>query len=180
MKNSNFVHLHSHTHFSLLRALPTIDELVEGAKEKGYDAVAMTDLGSMYGAIQFYKKCKEEDMKPIIGFEAFVAPDSRFNKEYSEGETPYYHLILLAENFEGYQNLMKLSSKGHLEGLYREIPRIDNELMREFSDNIIALSGPIEGEVPSLLAEDKQEQAKKTALEYQEIFGEDNFFLACT
>jgi len=177
MKNSNFVHLHSHTHFSLLRALPTIDELVEGAKEKGYDAVAMTDLGSMYGAIQFYKKCKEEDMKPIIGFEAFVAPDSRFNKEYSEGETPYHHLILLAENFEGYQNLMKLSSKGHLEGLYREIPRIDNELMREFSDNIIALSGPIEGEVPSLLAEDKQEQAKEAALEYQEIFGEDNFFL---
>lgn len=177
MEKTDFVHLHSHSHYSLLRALPTIDELVEGAKEKGYDAVTLTDLGSMYGAIEFYKKCQQEDMKPIIGFEAFVAPDSRHNQEYSEGEPPHHQMILLAENFAGYQNLMKLSSKGHLEGLYREKPRVDKGLLREFSDNIIALSGPIEGEVPSLLDDDKYDEAKEAALEYQEIFGEDNFYL---
>jgi DNA polymerase-3 subunit alpha len=177
MDNNDFVHLHSHSHYSLLRSLPTVGELVEGAKEKGYDTVSLTDFGSLYGAIEFYKKCKEENMKPIIGFEAFVAPDSRYNEDYSENETTYYHLVLLAENFDGYQNLMKLSSTGHLEGRYKEIPRIDKDLLREYSDNLIALSGPIEGEVSALLNEDKKEQAKEAALEYQEIFGKDNFYL---
>ena len=177
MDKKDFVHLHVHSHFSLLRALPDVEELVKGTKEKGYDCATLTDFGSLYGAIKFYKACMKEDMKPIIGFETFVAPDSRHNQDYSESDPAHHNLVLLAENYQGYRNLMKLSSKGFLEGMYKEKPRIDKELLREYSDNIIALSGPIEGEVSYYLNRDEKEKAKEAAEEYNEIFGEDNFYL---
>ncbi|MBD3311608.1 MAG: DNA polymerase III subunit alpha [Candidatus Magasanikbacteria bacterium] len=173
---SDFVHLHIHSHYSLLDGLTKIKPLVKGVKAKGYKAVALTDSGSMYGAIEFYKACMAEEMKPIIGFEAYVAPRSRHDKDL-EKDKELYHLVLLAENYKGYKNLMKLSSLGHLEGFFNDKPRIDKELLKEYGKNIIALSGCIKGEVPTLLKEGKDDQAKKAALEYKEIFGEDNFYL---
>lgn len=173
---SNFTHLHVHSHYSLLDGLPKIKPLVKAVKERGFKALALTDSGSMYGAIEFYQACLKEEIKPIIGFEAFVAPRSRHDKDLQQ-DKEIYHLVLLAENYEGYRNLMKLSSLGHLEGFFNDKPRIDKELLKQYGKNIIALSGCIQGEVPSLLKNGKDEEAKKVALEYKEIFGQDNFYL---
>ncbi|PIR77459.1 MAG: DNA polymerase III subunit alpha, partial [Candidatus Magasanikbacteria bacterium CG10_big_fil_rev_8_21_14_0_10_38_6] len=173
---SDFVHLHVHSDLSLLNGLTQIKTLVKTAKKRGFSAISLTDYGSMYGAIKFYQSCLAEEIKPIIGFEAFVAPRTRHDKESGKDDTPY-NLILLAENYDGYRNLMKLTSIGHLEGFFNEKPRIDKDLLRELGKNIIALSGPINGEIATLLKQSKYEQAKKVALEYNEIFGQDNFYL---
>ncbi|MBU0596953.1 DNA polymerase III subunit alpha [Patescibacteria group bacterium] len=171
-----FIHLHVHSHYSLLSGLTKIKPLVKAAKEGGFNAVALTDYGSMYGAIEFYQTCKKEEIKPIIGFEAYVAPRTRHDKDPAY-DKEYYNLVLLAENYEGYVNLMKLSSLGHLEGFFDGKPRVDKELLEKYSKGVIALSGPIMGEVPSLLKAGKLEDAKKVALEYNDIFGVDNFYL---
>lgn len=172
----DFVHLHVHSHYSLLNGLTKIEPLVQAAKKRGFHAMALTDYGSMYGAVEFYKACLKEKIKPIIGLEAYVAPRSRHDKD-PEKDKKIYHLILLAENFEGYQNLMRLSSLGHLEGFYDEKPRIDKELLRKYAKGIIALSGPIEGEIPQLLKEGKMSEAREAAGEYNKIFKQGNFYL---
>ena len=173
--SKDFVHLHVHTEYSLLDGSAKIKELVHRAKELGMSAVAITDHGSMYGAIDFYKAAKEEGIKPIIGCEVYVAPENRFKKETVNGVN-YYHLVLLAENNEGYQNLIKLVSKGFLEGYYYK-PRIDLELLREYHEGIIAGSACLAGPVSRAILAGNYEKAKDLALEYNEIFGQGNFFL---
>lgn len=134
----SFVHLHNHTHYSLLDGLTNIDDFIAKAKEQGCPALAITDHGVMYGVIEFYKKCKKAGIKPIIGVETYLAPGSRFDKN-TKDDAKNYHLILLAKNNTGYQNLIKLISKAHLEGFYYK-PRIDWELLEEFHEGLIASS----------------------------------------
>ena len=172
----NFTHLHLHTEYSLLDGSGKIRELVLRAKELGMDSLAITDHGVMYGVIDFYKTCIFEDIKPIIGCEIYVAPNSRFDREPGASEDRYYHLVLLAENNIGYQNLMKIVSKGFLEGFYYR-PRVDKEVLCKYSEGIIALSACLGGEVAGNIRRGFYEEAKKAALSYREIFGEDNFFL---
>jgi DNA polymerase-3 subunit alpha len=172
---SKFVHLHNHSHYSLLDALPKVDELVKAAKKKGFTALAITDHGNMYAAIEFYEQCQKEGIKPIIGFEAYIAPESRLDKHVYD-ERPH-HLVLLAQNYAGYKNLMKLASFGFTEG-FHIYPRIDKELLRTHAEGVIALSGCIEGEIPRILFREKNfEKAKKVALEFDQIFGRNNFYL---
>ncbi|MCX6795617.1 MAG: DNA polymerase III subunit alpha [Candidatus Falkowbacteria bacterium] len=170
-----FVHLHNHTHYSLLDGLTKIDELVNLAKEDGAPAVAITDHGVMYGAIEFYQKCKKAGIKPIIGVEAYLAPGSRHDKN-TRADGRSYHLLLLARNNDGYRNLIKLTSLAHLEGFYYK-PRIDWELLQEHHEGLIACSACLGGEIPQLILSDKIEQAKKRILEYQELFGVGNYYL---
>ena len=171
-----FTHLHVHTEYSLLDGASKIKELVHHTKELGMDSIAITDHGVMYGVIDFYKAAKAEGIKPIIGCEVYVAPGSRFDREVGKGENRYYHLVLLAENDQGYHNLMKIVSKGFTEGYYYR-PRIDREVLKEFHEGIIALSACLAGEVATNLRQGFYEEAKKAALEHQEIFGEGNYFL---
>jgi len=154
-----FVHLHTHSHYSLLDGLSRIDPLVERAKELGMGAMAITDHGVLYGAVEFYKKAKKEGIKPILGVEAYVAPRDRFSKESNER---YYHLILLAENETGWKNLIKLVSKAHIEGFYYK-PRVDHELLRQYHDGLIALSACLGGEIDQALLAERFEDAKKIA-----------------
>lgn len=170
---SKFVHLHTHSHYSLLDGLSKIDELVARTKELGMDSIALTDHGALYGAVEFYKKAKKAGIKPILGVETYVAPRDRFSKEYGER---YYHLILLAKNETGWKNLIKLVTKAHLEGFYYR-PRVDKDLLGEHHEGLIALSACLAGEVNRTLLNGKFEEAKKIALEYQEIFGKENYFL---
>ncbi|MGI6684569.1 MAG: DNA polymerase III subunit alpha [Bacillota bacterium] len=170
-----FVHLHCHTEYSLLDGASRIKSLVKRAKELNMPAVAITDHGVMYGAIDFYKEAKREGIKPIIGCEVYVAQRTRFDKEPKKDDSPY-HLVLLAENQEGYRNLSKIVSLGFLEGFYYK-PRVDREILRKYHKGLIALSACLAGEIPQYLIEDRYEQAKSTAIEYQEIFGRDNFYL---
>ncbi|MDD4112559.1 MAG: DNA polymerase III subunit alpha, partial [Herbinix sp.] len=172
----SFTHLHLHTEYSLLDGSGKIRELVLRAKELGMDSLAITDHGVMYGVIDFYKACISEDVKPIIGCEVYVAPNSRFDREAGASEDRYYHLVLLAENNIAYQNLMKIVSKGFLEGFYYK-PRIDKEVLDQHSEGIIALSACLGGEVAANIRRGFYEEAKKAALEYEEIFGQGNFFL---
>ncbi len=176
MYMSDFVHLHVHSHYSLLNGLAKPKALVKAAKKMGFKAFALTDYGSMYGAIEFYQACLDNEIKPIIGFEAYIAPRGMSDKD-PELDKQLYRLILLAENFEGYQNLMKLSSEGHLNGFFNGKPRIDKELLRKRAQGIIALSGPIEGEIPQLIKKGDIAGAQKVIAEYSDIFGKDNFFL---
>ena len=171
-----FTHLHVHTEYSLLDGSSKIKELPRRAKELGMDALAITDHGVMYGVIDFYRECKAIGIKPIIGCEVYVAPGSRFDKEQSPGEDRYYHLVLLAESNKGYDNLMKIVSKGFVDGFYYK-PRVDYEVLREYSEGIICLSACLAGEVQRYLARGMYEEGKAAALRYQEIFGEGNFFL---
>mgnify|MGYP001350269124 FL=1 len=171
-----FTHLHLHTQYSLLDGSGKIHEMVLRAKELGMDSLAITDHGVMYGVIEFYKACLSEDIKPIIGCEVYVAPNSRFDREPGATEDRYHHLVLLAENNIGYQNLMKIVSAGFLEGFYYK-PRIDKEVLRRYSEGIIALSACLGGEVAGNLRRGFYEEAKKAALTYRDIFGENNFFL---
>ncbi|MBP3927919.1 MAG: DNA polymerase III subunit alpha, partial [Clostridium sp.] len=171
-----FTHLHVHTEYSLLDASSKIKELTAQAKKLGMDSLAITDHGVMYGVIDFYRAARENGIKPIIGCEVYVAPGSRFDRETVSGEDRYYHLILLAENNTGYQNLMKIVSKGFVEGFYYK-PRVDYEVLRTYSEGIIALSACLAGEVQRYLARGMYEEACRSALRYQEIFGEGNFFL---
>ncbi len=171
----DFVHLHVHTEYSLLDGSAKIKELVARAKELNMTSVAITDHGAMFGAVEFYKAALEAGVKPIIGCEVYVAPESRFRKETVKGVN-YYHLVLLAENNEGYQNLIKLVSYGFLEGYYYK-PRVDIELLKKYSKGIIASSACLAGPVARAVLAEGYEKAKETAIMYNEIFGDGNFFL---
>ncbi len=172
----NFTHLHLHTEYSLLDGSGKIKEMVARVKELGMDSMAITDHGVMYGVIDFYCACLAEGIRPVIGCEVYVAPGSRFDREANSSDDRYYHLVLLAENNTGYANLMKIVSKGFLEGFYYK-PRVDYEVLEEYSEGIIALSACLGGEIASNLRKGFYEEAKKAALHLREIFGEDNFFL---
>ncbi len=176
-----FTHLHVHTEYSLLDGACKIKELVKKAKDLGMKSLAITDHGNMHGYVDFYKECLKQDIKPIIGNEVYLAPGSRFEHarvKYDDSETygGPAHLVLLAENQEGYQNLLKLSSLGFTEGFYYK-PRVDWELLRKYSEGIIALSACLGGEIPRLILAGNLDGAKKKALDYQEVFGKGNFYL---
>ncbi len=171
-----FTHLHVHTEYSLLDGSNKIKEYVKRVKELGMDSAAITDHGVMYGVIDFYRACREEGINPILGCEVYVAPNSRFDREITGGEDRYYHLVLLAENNKGYENLMKIVSRGHTEGYYYR-PRVDMEVLREFHEGIIALSACLAGEVPRNIIKGLTEEAEKAALKYEECFGKGNYFL---
>ena len=172
----NFTHLHVHTEYSLLDGSNKIKEFVARVRELGMDSAAITDHGVMYGVIDFYREAKAAGINPILGCEVYVAPNSRFDREVGSDEDRYYHLVLLAENNQGYANLMKIVSLGFVEGFYYR-PRVDKELLRQYHEGIIALSACLAGEVPRYLTRGLYEEARQTALEYQEIFGKDNYFL---
>lgn len=174
MSKLDFTHLHVHSHYSLLDGLAKLDGLIGRTAELGMNALALTDHGTLYGAVSFYQKAKEKGIKPIIGMEAYVAPGSRHEK--NQNDARYYHLTLLAKNFAGYQNLVQLSTKGFLEGFYYK-PRVDKELLRQHSDGIIALSGCISGQIPRLLKDGKLDEAGLALDEYISIFGKENFFI---
>ena len=171
-----FTHLHVHTEYSLLDGSNKIREYVKRVKELGMDSAAITDHGVMYGVIDFYKACKEAGIKPVIGCEVYVAPGSRFDREQGAGEDRYYHLILLAENNTGYANIMKIVSRSFTEGYYYK-PRVDEALLREFHEGIIASSECLAGEVARAIVRDDLPAADKAAQKYLDIFGEGNFFL---
>ena len=171
-----FTHLHVHTEYSLLDGSNKIKEYVARVKELGMDSAAITDHGVMYGVIDFYRAARAEGINPILGCEVYVAPGSRFDREAGNGEDRYYHLVLLAENNQGYANLMKIVSKGFTEGFYYK-PRVDLEVLREYHEGIIALSACLAGEVARYLQRGMYEDAKAAALRYQDIFGKGNFFL---
>ena len=171
-----FTHLHVHTEYSLLDGSNKIKEYVKRVKELGMDSAAITDHGVMYGVIDFYKACKAEGINPILGCEVYVAPNSRFDKELTGGEDRYYHLVLLAENNKGYENLMKIVSRGFTEGYYYK-PRVDMELLQECHEGIIALSACLAGEVQRYIQKGLVDEAKKAALKYQDCFGKGNYFL---
>lgn len=176
MPSTPFVHLHVHSHYSLLDGLTKIDDLVEAAKADGAPAVALTDHGVMYGAIEFYEKCKKEGIKPIIGVEAYLTPGSRHDRTIRPNERNYYHLVLLARNNTGYHNLVKLTSIAHVEGFYYK-PRIDWQVLSEHAEGLIATSSCLAGEIPRLLLADKRAQALERIQVYRDLFGEGNFFL---
>lgn len=171
-----FTHLHVHTEYSLLDGSSKIKELTARAKELGMDSLAITDHGVMYGVIDFYRAAREAGIKPVIGCEVYVAPNSRFDRETVSGEDRYYHLILLAENNQGYENLMKIVSKGFVDGFYYK-PRVDYEVLEQYHEGIIALSACLAGEVPRYLARGLYQEGKEAALRYEKIFGKGNFFL---
>lgn len=171
-----FTHLHVHTEYSLLDGSSKIKELTLRAKELGMDSMAITDHGVMYGVIDFYRAARDAGIKPIIGCEVYVAPGSRFDRETSGGEDRYYHLILLAETNQGYQNLMKIVSKGFVDGFYYK-PRVDLEVLTQYHEGIIALSACLAGEVQRYLERGLYQEAKEAALRYEKIFGKDYFFL---
>ena len=171
-----FTHLHVHTEYSLLDGSNKIKEYVKRVKELGMDSAAITVHGVMYGVIDFYKACKAEGINPILGCEVYVAPNSRFDKELTGGEDRYYHLVLLAENNKGYENLMKIVSRGFTEGYYYK-PRVDMELLQEYHEGIIALSACLAGEVQRYIQKGLVDEAKKAALKYQDCFGKGNYFL---
>ena len=166
----SFVHLHVHTEFSLLDGSSKIKEITKQAKELGMNSLAITDHGVMYGAVDFYEAAKAEGIKPIIGCEVYVAPGSRFDKEANHGEDRYYHLILLAENQTGYQNLIKIVSAGFVDGFYYK-PRVDMEILNRYHEGIICLSACLAGEVQRYLARGMYEEAKAAALRHEQIFG---------
>lgn len=174
LKPSDYVHLHNHTHHSLLDGLTKIPDMVEKVKEMGMEAAAITDHGTMSGAIEYYKAATEGGIKPIIGMEAYVAARSRHDRDPGKDKARY-HLILLAMNETGYQNLMMLSTKANLEGMYYK-PRIDHDLLEEYNEGIIALSACASGEVGENLRMDNYEEAKKVAAWYKSIFG-DRYYL---
>ena len=171
-----FTHLHVHTEYSLLDGSNKIKEYVRRVKELGMDSAAITDHGVMYGVIDFYKACRAEGIRPILGCEVYVAPNSRFDKELTGGDDRYYHLVLLAENNTGYNNLTRIVSRGFTEGYYYK-PRVDMELLQEFHEGIIALSACLAGEVQRYITKGLYDEAKKTALKYQACFGKGNYFL---
>ena len=172
----NFVHLHVHTEYSLLDGSNKIKEYVARVKELGMNSAAITDHGVMYGVIDFYREARAQGIKPILGCEVYVAPGSRFDKEAGSGDDRYHHLVLLAENNKGYQNLMKIVSIGFTEGFYYK-PRVDKEILRKYHEGIIATSACLAGEVQRNVLRGMYEEACKSAGEYEEIFGKGNFFL---
>ncbi len=172
----NFTHLHVHTEYSLLDGSNKIKEYVARVKELGMDSAAITDHGVMYGVIDFYREAKAAGINPVIGCEVYVAPNSRFDRELGSDEDRYYHLVLLAENNTGYANLMKIVSKGFVEGFYYK-PRVDMDLLEKYHEGLIALSACLAGEVPRYLSRGLYAEAREKALRFREIFGENNYFL---
>lgn len=170
-----FTHLHVHSHYSLLDGLSKIDKLLNYTKELGMDSIALTDHGTLYGAVEFFKKAEKAGIKPIIGSEVYIAFEKMEQKRPNIDDKKY-HLILLVKNEEGYKNLIKLISKAHLEGFYYK-PRIDEELLAKHASGLIALSACLQGKIPNLILANKIEEAEKLALKYQKIFGPDNFYL---
>lgn len=175
MTEKNFTHLHVHTEYSLLDGAARIKDLLDAAKNFGMNSIAITDHGTMYGVVNFYKAAVERGIKPIIGCEVYVAEGSRFERDKNEGAKSY-HLILLAENNEGYKNLVKLSSLAATEGFYYR-PRVDKEILRKYHGGLIALSACVAGEIPRAIHHDNLDRARELIAEYVEIFGRDNFFL---
>lgn len=171
----NFTHLHVHTEYSLLDGSSKIDELIGRVKALGMDAIAITDHGVMYGVIDFYKEAKKQGIKPIIGCEVYVAPRSRFDKD-NRVDGGYYHLVLLAENQTGYQNLMRLVSAGFTEGFYYK-PRIDLELLEQYHEGLIGLGACLAGQVSNAVLNDAMDTARELALRYERILGKGNFYL---
>ena len=172
---SKFTHLHVHSHYSLLDGLPKIDEILDYCQKNGMDSIAITDHGAIYGAVEFYKKARAKGIKPIIGAEMYMALE-RMTQERPGIDDKRYHLVLLVKNEIGYKNLVKLITKAHLEGFYYK-PRIDEELLVQYSEGLIGLSACIQGKIPRLILAKKINEAEKTALKYQEIFGSENFYL---
>src|SRR5690554_3625825 len=172
---SGFVHLHNHSEYSLLDGATRIPDMISTAKEMGMPAIAITDHGNMYGVVDFYKAAKAADIKPILGCEVYVAPESRFKKQGTQDNNAY-HLVLLAENDTGYKNLMQLVTLGYREGFYYK-PRIDREILRQYSEGLIGLSACLGGQIPSLLLQGNKQGARDLALEMADIFGPGNFFL---
>ena len=172
----SFVHLHVHTEYSLLDGSNKIDEYVARVKELGMNAAAITDHGAMYGVIDFYRAAKKEGIKPILGCEVYVAPGSRFDREKVEGEDRYFHLVLLAENNQGYANLMKIVSRGFTEGYYYR-PRVDRQVLEDYHEGLIVLSACLAGEVQKLLSRGAYEEAREAALWHEKTFGHGNYFL---
>lgn len=170
-----FVHLHNHSHYSLLDGLGKIPDIVGRAKELGMEALALTDHGNMYGAIEFYEECVKAGIKPIIGMEAYVAYE-RMSDRRPRIDDQYYHLTLLSKNIDGYRNLMILTSKAHLEGFYYK-PRVDKELLKEHHEGIIALSGCLHSEIAKAIQTEDLVKAERLIYEYRDIFGEENFYL---
>ena len=168
-----FTHLHVHTEYSLLDGACRVSEIAKAAKRKGFDSLAVTDHGVMYGVIDFYRACKKEGIHPVIGCEVYVAPKSRFDKTSSE---KYYHMVLLCENNTGYRNLIKLVSKGFTEGFYSK-PRIDDELLEQYHEGLICLSACLAGELPRRLLAGDYKGAKQKAEYYRDLFGRDSFFV---
>ena len=173
---ADFVHLHLHSEYSLLDGACRIKDIPERALECGHTAVALTDHGAMYGAVAFYRACKKAGIKPIIGCEVYVATGSRFDKHSGSADRKYNHLVLLCKNDVGYKNLIAMVSKGYTEGFYSK-PRVDIELLREYSDGLIALSGCLAGKIPSLILRGEYDEAVKHAKELSGIFGKDNFYI---
>ena len=171
-----FVHLHVHSHFSLLDGACRIKDLVETAAKHGSPAIAITDHGNMFGAVEFYKAAKAAGIKPILGMEAYISPTTRQDKSMGNQRTAAYHLVLLAMNQTGFRNLMKLSSRAYTEGFYYK-PRVDRELLSEFNEGIICTSACLGGELPQALFNNHQRSAQAIAADYIEIFGKDRFFV---
>ena len=174
-REKSFIHLHTHSHYSLLDGLSKVDEMVKLAKSYGMNSIGLTDHGNMYGAIEFYKKCRSADIKPIIGVEAYITPGSRHDKRPGI-DTTRYHLTLLAKNAQGYKNLVRLVTISQLEGYYYK-PRMDKEVLRKYSEGIICLSGCFGSEFSHALRNHDVEEAERVAREHQEIFGKENYFL---
>jgi DNA polymerase-3 subunit alpha len=170
-----FTHLHCHTHYSLLDGLSKIDPLIERAKELNMEALAITDHGVMYGAIEFYTHCKAAGIKPIIGLEAYVAPRSLTDRE-GKVDSDYHHLTLLAKTYHGYKNLMMLTTIAHLEGFYYK-PRVDLELLKKYSEGLICLSGCMRGEIARAVVNKDEDEAQKVLQKYLDIFGPDNLYI---
>lgn len=170
---SNFIHLHNHTHYSLLDGASKVDDLIKSAKQFKMNSVSITDHGNMFGAIEFYQKALKEGIKPIIGMEAYIARGSRFDKTSYKGiSKSYYHFTILAKNLVGYKNLIKLSTTGYLEGFYYR-PRIDKEVLKEHSKGLIGLSGCLKGEIPQLILNNNYDEAKNVARFFQDVFSND-------
>lgn len=170
-----FTHLHVHTEYSLLDGACRVEQLVLKAKELGMQSLAITDHGNMYGAVDFYKACKNHGIRPVIGCEVYVAPRTRFDKE-KVLDKDYNHLILLCENETGYKNLIKLVSLSFTEGYYYK-PRIDHDILEKYHEGLICLSACLAGEIPQAILQRDYEAAKRTALWYRDVFGENNYFL---
>ena len=177
-RDMDFVHLHNHSDYSILDGAITVDKLVEKTVELGMPAVALTDHGNMFGAIDFYQAAKKKGIKPIIGEEFYMAPGSRTEPESSRanGEDTSYHLILLANDITGYRNLMKLSSIGYTEGFYYK-PRIDFEVLEKHHEGLICSSACLGGQIPSLILKGKEKEARELAGRFKEIFGREHFYL---
>ncbi len=174
--SSKFIHLHTHSHYSLLDGLTKLETMVDIAKKAEMPAIALTDHGNMYGAIEFYKLCKKAGIKPIIGVEAYITSGDRKEKITEAGAKRYYHLILLAKNLKGYKNLIRLVTLANLEGYYYK-PRMDKEILREYHEGIIALSGCMGGELSQTILAGNMEKADELIHEYQDIFGKENYFI---